>query len=162
MISGEVCAVFVTFIKQRGVTLIEVILFIVVLSIALVAILRVFNVAVTRSVDPLVRVRAIEIAQAQLDEILSRRFDENTPIGGVPACNANNGVTCLGIAADADFDDVGDYHSFTKTFTGGYTLVVSVIAEDAETRRISVTVDLPDLSSSSGSSITLSAYRVNF
>jgi len=43
--------VFVTFIKQRGVTLIEVVLFIVVLAIALVAILRVFNLAVTRSVD---------------------------------------------------------------------------------------------------------------
>lgn len=153
---------FVTFIKQRGVTLIEVVLFIVVLAIALVAILRVFNLAVTRSVDPLIRVRAIEIAQAQLDEILSRRFDENTPVGGVPACNSTNGVTCLGITADTDFDDVGDYHLFTQTFSAGYALTVNVIAEDAETRRISVTVNLPDLSSSSDSSITLSAYRVNF
>lgn len=153
---------FVTFTKQRGVTLIEVILFIVVLAIALVAILRVFNLAVTRSVDPLIRVRAIEIAQAQLDEILSRRFDENTPVGGVPACNANGGVACLGITADTDFDDVGDYHLFTQTFSGGYTLTVNVTAEDIETRRIAVTVNLPSLSSSSDSSITLSAYKVNF
>lgn len=157
---------FVTITKQRGVTLIEVILFIVVLSIALVAILRVFNLAVTRSVDPLIRVRAIEIAQGQLDEILSRRFDENTPVGGVPACNSTNGahlgVMCLGITADTDFDDVGDYHLFTQAFSGGYMLTVNVTEENAETRRISVTVDLPALSSSSDASITLSAYRVNF
>lgn len=147
---------------QRGVTLLETIVFIVVLAVALVAILRVFNFAVTRSVDPLIRIRAVEIAQAQLDEILSRRFDENSPIGGIPACDSSAGTACLGISPDSDYDDVGDYHNYTQNIGDGYVLTVRVVAETAAIRRVTVTVDLPDLSSRSGSSLVLSAYKVNF
>src|SRR5688572_1380949 len=66
---------------QSGVTLIETIIFIVVVSIGLGALLMVFNQSVVKSVDPVIRIKALEKGQALMDEILARKFAENTPTG---------------------------------------------------------------------------------
>ncbi len=162
------------FYKQSGVTLLETIVFIVVVSIALAAVVRVYTQVSTvdvdgsiRSrnlVDPALKTRALELAQAKLDEILSRKFDENTPTGGVPHCNSTGGTACAGIAVDSDFDDVGDYNGTTDTTHPNHSITVSVVEAGAElglsaehARRITVTVTVP-----SGSPIQLSAYKVNF
>jgi len=149
--------------SQRGVTLIELLMFIVVVSIALGALLQIFNSNVANSVDPVLRMKAVEAGQALLDEILSRRFDENTPTGGIPACGSTDGDVCAGIAADADYDDVGDYNGYS-TSGSGYSLNVSVSnagahlgINPANARLITVVIDTTD-----GSSLTLAAYRVNF
>lgn len=149
---------------HRGVTLIEMIAFLVILGVALMALMTVFNESVVKSVDPVVRVRALEIGQAQLDEIMARRFDENTPTGGIPACGSITGVACLGIVADTGYDDVGDYNGFAVATDPAYPLQVSVASAGADlglpndqARLVSVTVDMPG-----GSQLTLSAYRVNF
>lgn len=149
---------------QSGVTLIETIVFIVVISIALVALVKVFNQNVIQSVDPAIRIQALERGQALLDDILARRFDENTPTGGVPACGSATGPACAGIGADAAFDDVGDYHGVVQTFGTGFSAAVTVTEAGSEiglanssARRITVVVDSPD-----GKSLTLSAYKVNF
>jgi len=150
--------------KQGGVTLIETIVFLVVMGIALTALMSVFNESVVKSVDPVVRVRALELGQAQLDEILARNFDENTPTGGVPACDTVFGSACQGIAPDGDFDDVGDYNGFTDASDPLYPVSVVVVEAGAElgipasqARRITVTVAIPG-----GDSLTLSVYRTNF
>ena len=155
------------FEKNLGVTLIETLVFMVVVSIALGALVKVFSSAVSDSVDPVVRTRALEIAQAQLDEILSRKFDENTPSGGVPACNSTAGIPCAGIVADTDFDDVGDFHFMPPdTSHPNHTVSVTVVEAgdelssvvgNANARRITVTVTVPG-----SSNIQLSAYKVNF
>lgn len=153
-------------LHESGVTLIETIIFMVVVSIALVTLVKVYSNAVNNSVDPVVRIRALELAQSQLDEILSRKFDENTPTGGIPACDSTAGVACLGIVADSDYDDVGDFNGFTDNSQAGHTVSVSVVEAGAElsssmnnrhARRVTVTVSVPD-----GSPIRLSAYKVNF
>jgi len=149
---------------QRGVTLIETIMFLVVMSIALLALLQTFNQSVINSVDPVVRVRALEIAQSQLDEILSRKFDENTPTGGVPACDSAAGVVCLGVTPGGDFDDVGDYDGFSDNSNPDHPISVAVVNAGnelgiplAQARRITVAVGMPG-----GDSVSLSAYRANF
>ncbi|WP_086931229.1 type IV pilus modification PilV family protein [Agarilytica rhodophyticola] len=150
----------------KGVTLIETIVFLTVVSIAIVALVKVYSYAIINSVDPLIKVQALEHAQAQLDEILARKFDENTPTGGVPACDSGDGPACLGISPDGDFDDVGDYNGFIDTSNQGHTISVSVIAAGSElgggmansaARRITVVV-----TSNNGDSVTLSAYKTNF
>ena len=73
---------------QYGVTLIELVVFIVVLSIGLTAMVTAMNNHLSNSVDPIVNTRALECAQAKLDEISARKFDENSPTGGVPACGS--------------------------------------------------------------------------
>ncbi|WGO97421.1 prepilin-type N-terminal cleavage/methylation domain-containing protein [Saccharophagus degradans] len=149
---------------QSGVTLIETVVFLVVVSIALVALIRVYTQAVVSSVDPVVQIRALEKAQAQMDEILARKFDENTPTGGVPACDSSTGVACAGISPDADYDDVGDYNGFVDASETNYTVSVSVVNAGSElglantrARRITVTALMPG-----GNSVVLSAYKVNF
>lgn len=151
-------------IEQRGVTLLETLVFIVVVSVALGAVVQVYNQAVVRSVDPVVRIKALEKGQALLDEILARKFDENTPTGGVPACDSSLGDPCAGIAVDSDYDDVGDYHGYSDTTDTGYALNVTVVAAgsdlglaNAHARLITVTVSMPE-----GNALQLSAYKVNF
>jgi len=150
-------------VHRVGFTLIEMIVFIVVISVALGTFIKVIAAATANSVDPVFKVTALQKAQSQLDAVLARKFDESTPVGGIPACDTLLGVPCSGITSDADFDDVGDFNGFSQT-SGAYTTTVSVsnagsqlgISNNAA-RLITVNVTLP-----SGDSITLSAYKVNF
>lgn len=155
---------------QSGFSLIELIAFLVIISVALVATLKVFNRAQQQSADPIIRMQALEYAQAQLDEILARKFDENTPTGGVPACGSDDGVACLGITTpDSEYDDVGDYHGFSQSH-GPFVTNVTVIEagndlgiSNNQARLITVVVDSPATSKAAlGSPITLKAYKVNY
>lgn len=150
--------------SQSGITLIETIVFIVVISIALGTLLQVFNHNVVQSADPAMRISALEQAQSLLDDILARKFDQNTPTGGVPACGTSAGQPCAGIVPDGAYDDVGDYNGYAQAVGGGYSFVVSVVAAgselglaNAQARRITVVVNTPD-----ATPLTLSAYKVNF
>jgi MSHA pilin protein MshD len=151
--------------EQRGVTLIELVVFIVIIAISLVALLRVFDQAVQSSVDPIARSRALECAQAKLDEVLARRFDENN-LGNVPACGSAqpDALACAGISPDGDFDDVGDYNGQTDTSLANCSIAVTVAAAGADlglaasqARRLTVTA-----TSTGGEVVTLAAYKVNF
>lgn len=153
--------------SQVGVTLIELIVFIIVISIALLALISVFNQSLVNSVDPLIRVRALECAQAKLDEVTARKFDENSPTGGVPACGSAEpgAVACAGIVADAGFDDIGDYNG-QNFIDGDCDVTVSVVGEGTDlgladdanlVRLISVTSATQD-----GNTVVLSAYHTNF
>lgn len=150
--------------NQGGFTLMEVIVFIVVLAIAMGALLAVFNKSVVNSVDPAVRIKALEKAQATLDEILARKFDENTPTGGVPACDSAGRPACVGISPDGDFDDVGDYHGYANNSDTRFPVSVSVTQAGGDlglaagrAKLIVVNVAMPG-----GGTLTLSAYKVNF
>ncbi|MGK5014790.1 type IV pilus modification PilV family protein [Janthinobacterium sp. HLS12-2] len=59
---------------QRGVTLIELVIFIVVVSIAVVGLLQIFARTTASSADPQLRKQALAIAEAMLDEIEGARF----------------------------------------------------------------------------------------
>ena len=59
---------------QRGLTLIELLVFIVVVSVAIVGVLAVLNFTVRHSADPLVRKQAIAIAESILSEIEQQPF----------------------------------------------------------------------------------------
>lgn len=140
---------------QQGVTLIELVVFIVVVSIALLALAGVFNQAAMSNVDPLIRVRALEAAQSKLDEIIALKYDAATPTGGIPACGSTTGAACTN-NPEGDYNDVDDFHGWSDTPYTGYSRSVSVTT-NSNIKTISVTVDAP-----SGVSLTLSAERANF
>lgn len=151
-------------IGQRGITLIETVVFMVIVSIALSTLLMVFNQSVMQSVDPALRVKALERGQGVMDLILTRKFDENTPTGGVPACGTSSAAACAGIVADTDYDDIGDFNGYSSTDDPRFPLRVSVVEAGtelglplAQARRITVTVTMPD-----GNNLTLAAYKANF
>jgi MSHA pilin protein MshD len=157
---------------MNGATLLELIVFLVIVGVSLVAFLNIFTSSQTVAVDPLIRVRGLELAQAQMDDILSRKFDENTPVGGVPACNSSGGPACLGISPESGYDDVGDFHNFSDTTRSpGYTINVSVteaglelgLASNDQARLIQVSVQTPGTSRAAAADVvSLSAYKVNF
>lgn len=156
----------ITAIQQQGVTLIETIVFIVVIAVTLTAMVNVFTQYMGNSVDPIVHIRALECAQTKLDEISARRFDENSPTGGIPACSSaeDGAVSCAGIVADAGLDDVGDFNNHVDNSNPDCTTTVSVVESGADlgiannqARKITV-----NTTSRGGGSATLTTYRTNF
>jgi MSHA pilin protein MshD len=137
-------------VLQTGVTLVELIVFIVVVSIALLALTNVFNQAAMSNVDPLIRIRALEAAQSKLDEIIALKYDEATPTGGIPACSLCTNTP------DSNYNDVDDFHGWSDTPYTGYSRSVTVTT-NSNIKIISVTVNAP-----SGVSLTLAAERANF
>lgn len=135
---------------QLGVSLIEMIVFIVVVSIALLALVGVYRQAMINNVDPIIRMQALEAAQSLLDEILSLKYDEKTPTGGVPAC-----TTCDDIP-DANMNDVDDYRGWSDIPYTGYNRSVTVVTNN-NIKLITVTVTTP-----TGETILLAAERANF
>jgi MSHA pilin protein MshD len=69
--------------QKAGFTLIELIITIIIMSFAAIIIIPYLS-AVTHSPDPILREKAIALGQAMMDEILSKKWDENSPNGGGP------------------------------------------------------------------------------
>ncbi len=157
--------------RQRGVSLIEAVLFIVVVSIALVVVLKAFDIANQGSADPVLRRQSLAIAQSLLDEISFKPFGsaatDDVAQGGFagPYTSANRQW----------FDDVDDYNDFAMddgirsldntalTALGNYQARVAVVAAAfgavpaSAGYRITVTVTDP-----SGAQLALEGYRANY
>lgn len=90
-------------LRQRGVSMIELVMFIVIISIALAGILLVMDTVTGRSADTLIRKQALAVAESLLEEIELQDFAN--PAGGFTgaATQANRG----------SFDDVMDYNGFS-------------------------------------------------
>lgn len=96
--------------RQRGFTLIELIMFIVIVGVGVAGVLSVFTTSVKSSADPMVRKQALAIAESLLEEILLKEFKD--PNGGT------NGVSTCTLAAGSNrslWDDVCDYNTYTST-----------------------------------------------
>ena len=136
--------------RQLGVSMVELILFIVIIGIALAGILLVMNTVTGRSADTLVRKQALAIGESLLEEIQLQDV--------ISASGATNAVTLANRATE--YHIVRDYHTFAMTgiremdntaIPGleGYNLVVGVTdlalgnAPAASSVAISVTVTDP-------------------
>jgi MSHA pilin protein MshD len=87
--------------RSRGVNLVELIISIVIISIACTGVLLVFAQTVRYSADPMVQTQALAVAEAYLDEILSRPL--------VDPDGTNAGET------RATYDNVGDYDNLSDS-----------------------------------------------
>jgi MSHA pilin protein MshD len=97
-----------------GFTLVEVIIAMLLISIAALGITYVMGLGLRHQSDALWQSKAVALAQAYHEEIASRRYDENAPLGGTPPCSpATVPCTAAGAFNDgesrAEFDDVDDY-----------------------------------------------------
>lgn len=134
--------------RQRGVTLIELIVFIVVLSLGLAGLLTVFNQVVRSSADPLVSKQALAVAEALLEEILLKDFCDPTPAIEVVATTTTGSPTVTGISPPLDFPAT-DYASWRISGDGivGGALVAGV----ASTSQLTLSVP----AAKSGSNVAL-------
>ncbi len=146
--------------KQAGTTLIELVIAIVIVSIAVSAILMVFSMNVGHSADPMIRHQAVAIAEAYLEEISLKSFADPDGVDG----EANRTL----------YDDVDDYHGLVNVGArnqfdaalaglGDYTVSVTVTPSAlpsiaaVDNYLINVTV-----THAANINFTLSAYRPNF
>ncbi|HEX7812639.1 MAG TPA: prepilin-type N-terminal cleavage/methylation domain-containing protein [Burkholderiales bacterium] len=115
---------------QAGFTLIELIMFVVIVAIGVAGVLSVFNATVRSSADPAARKQMIAIAEAMLEEVELMPFtcrdpDDPTAADASVALSGNNcvvGGTMEGLGPEAGpetrysatipFDNVNDYNGF--------------------------------------------------
>lgn len=146
--------------RQTGFTLIELIIFIVVVAAGLAGILSVMNTVVKSSADPVVRKQSIAIAEALLEEILLK--DYANPVGGYTG------------AVRTQFDDVSDYAGYSTSggivdiagtsvpgLTGynvspAVTVVATTDLTGVAAKKITVSV------TGQGETITLVGYRTSY
>lgn len=99
--------------RPGGFTLIELIIFIVIISVGLAGVLMVFNTVTRGSADPIRAKQALAVAEGMMDEILAHGFcdpDAVTNAAAIPvACNAN--IQELNRNA---FDSVDDYDGYAR------------------------------------------------
>jgi MSHA pilin protein MshD len=132
---------------QRGATFIELVISIVVIAIAASAVLGLLSTSVGRSADAMVMSQAVSIAEAYLEEIMLKPFDDPDGVDGE--------------AARTDFDDVDDYDGLVDAgardqFGGAlaalaqYTVTVAVVPSTgltgvpgADAERVDVRVTYP-------------------
>jgi MSHA pilin protein MshD len=93
--------------RQRGFTLIELILFIVIVGVGVAGILSVFTTSIKSSADPLVRKQTIAIAETMLEEILLKEYTK--PAGSTAVAYGASGWS------RALFDTVDDYNGYLTT-----------------------------------------------
>jgi MSHA pilin protein MshD len=127
--------------NNKGFTLVELVVGIVVFAIALSLFTSLVVPQAVRSVDPIFQVRATELAQSLINEIASKSFDENSNrtgstarcnedlsdpldgdtddvnIGEVGDCTASNVLGNEG-ANRENYDDVDDYHNLDESDGG--------------------------------------------
>ena len=127
--------------SMRGMSLVEMVITIVIISVALVASLRAFSTLVGRSSDSLIQSRSLDLAQLYFDEILSRRYDEDSGTNGVPAYVGGCRITDEG-EGRGDYDDVDDYDAIANESPetvdtslvadySGFTVSISVECDDS-------------------------------
>lgn len=161
--------------SQKGVTLIEMVITIVILGIALSALISSLSSGISQSATPLWESRSLELTQAYLDEILAMKFDGTQPLGG----GVVSGVCAISTDGQsrANFDDVDDYDglndsppqlietSLDMSTYSDFSVLVSVscsgtelnLSDDAFAKRIVVTVNVPG-----GQSRSVAVYKGNF
>lgn len=173
--------------SERGLSLVELLAFIVVVGVAVGGVLSVYSLAARSSADPVVRKQALAIAESLLEEVLSRPYTYCDPDdANVESASSAAGCATLPegsgsepgetrYAALSPFDNVNDYHGFSMTGIhdvndaqapglGGYAAQIEVSPAGAfngipagETLLVTVTVTAPG-----NHSISLSGYRTRY
>lgn len=141
--------------SERGLSLIELLVFIVVVGIAVTGVLSVFSLNARSSADPMVRKQALAIAESLLEEVLAKPYTYCDPDDANVETAQNASVGPLGCATTPEvmgpetpttetrysnltpFDNVNDYNGFSMAGIvdlnnnpvaglGGYTATVQV------------------------------------
>lgn len=169
-------------LAQRGVTLVELIIFIVVVSIGVAGVLIAFNTAVASSADPMLTKQALRLAESTLQEVLQKSYQNDALDAAntsatlgctattTPSCRANNPTD------RPNYNDVDDFNGYSQT--GVTTLDGAVTVTNLATYALSISVDkatatlgaiaAPDVKkitvtvTGRGQTLSLSGYRSNY
>ena len=117
---------------QHGLSLVELLAFIVVVGVAVGGVLSVYSLASRSSADPMLRKQALAVAESLLEEVLAMPYtycdpdDANVETASSVADCATLAETAMGPEAGEDrysnltpYDNVNDYHGFSMTGING-------------------------------------------
>jgi MSHA pilin protein MshD len=164
--------------RQRGISMIELIMFIVVVGFGVAGILSVLNVTAARSSDPLPVKQALAIAESLLEEVELAAYTWCDPVDAnvLTAASAADCATLpevIGPEAgnSRPFDNVNDYHDTTLT---GITDITGAAVTGLGAYRRSITVTATTLNTApallvivrvtgpGGTDLSLSGYRTRY
>jgi MSHA pilin protein MshD len=150
--------------KNKGFTLVEVIVAMSIIALTVVSVLKLFQVNTMNSSDPMITKQMMTISESLMEEVLSKQFTK--PSGGFagPYTSANR----------AYFDTVTDYNNLVinpmssvnnAAFAAlaSYNATITVVATalnaipSSDSYLVTVTVNGP-----SGKSFVLRSYRINY
>jgi MSHA pilin protein MshD len=133
------------FARQRGVTLVELIIFMMVVGIALMGILAAMNLSSSRSADPIRRKQALMIAEGLLEEVGQAKFSYCDPASETAdsssACTIPENWGQLSPEPSANgrpFDNVNDYVAKPGVATLAFNNAAGALA-DASGNALGVT-----------------------
>ena len=175
--------------RQAGISIIELIMFILIVSVGIAGILSVMNYTSSRSEDPLIQKQALAIAESLMEEITLQPFTFCDPDDEKVTEAENSGectiVESMGPEAgeartsiSARIDNVNDYHGLTMN-SGIVDLVNGTVVTGLEDYAASVNITQQAVGSgvtnaqdslridvtvthSAGVSITLTGYRLRY
>jgi MSHA pilin protein MshD len=168
--------------RQKGVTLVELVVSIVVISVGLAGLLVVMDRNTRSTGNPMIWHQAVAVGEAYLEEILLKPFCDPDPGNICQVSNPPGGANCTVCpAAEASrdlFDNVCDYDSLPDNVVrdqtgaavgglGNYSVMVNVSVAGAlnglsgglcEVLEIQVTVTEPQ----AGTNVIISGYQTNY
>jgi MSHA pilin protein MshD len=154
--------------RPRGVTLVELIVFIVIVGLAMAALFSVFGTITKGSADPQARKQVLAIAESLMDEVALMPFTFCDPddtraatatgpaVDGVAGtqCNTLSEDTAMGPEGTEDrygttlpFDNVSDYHGFSLPAPPGIKDINGNAISGLDGYSASITVSQAGLSS---------------
>lgn len=174
--------------RQHGLTLIELIVFIVIVSVALAGVLSVLNLTARSSADPMIRKQMLAIAEGLMDEVAAQPFtwcDPDDPAAATAinaAACAIQEVTAPGAAeagetrggAVTPFDNVNDYNGLAGIITNitgaamppgysaGITVVQSALGPAANPAPAVTSLLITVTVSFAGENISVEGYRTRY
>lgn len=174
--------------SQAGLSLVELIMFIIIVSIGVAGILTVFNLTSQKSADPQVRKQMLAVAEALLEEVEFKPFtlcDPDDPNAATAVTSAN----CTGGAGGANdesklplgpeagetratFDNVSDYNGLSVSpvsdinggnSINGYSATVSVSQQQLEASiPLDASLRITVTVTHGNDSLSLSGYRLRY
>jgi len=158
---------FLAAIRQSGITLIELVIFMVIVGIAMAGIISSINFNIQHSADPVVKKQALAIAEALLEEVMLENFSDPDGLPNV-------------VEASRDlYDDIDDYNNYSRngissinepatTITGLENYNVSVVVDSTvdlngvnggKAKRITITITV---TGPLNTTVLLEGYRTNY
>lgn len=142
---------------HSGATLVELVMTIVIISIAIAGVVGAFSLIAGRSADPLNQTRSVALAQLAYDELASRYYDESTLLGGGEV--DVDEVDCESLQG-GDLNATSPYSGFSTPepeieCAGNDFPALGLADEDLK----KITIEITD---PSGQTYVFSAYRGNF
>lgn len=149
--------------EQQGLTLIELVVAMVVISIALGGVLLVMNYTTSHSADPMLRQQSLAIAESYMEEITLKSY-----------LDPDDGALCPSPEASrADYDNVCDFNGMTQNGArdqsgtlisglGGYQVAVTVTSQNFGSPAVAGLKVKVQVTDPAGQGLILIGYRADF